>query len=297
MTFKTNESVSEHLRQIARIYEVRRETQRSIAFNRAADAILNYDQDITTLTDLCEIPNIGPSSAEVISQYLEKGSSQRFDDLNATTTNTVEFKLDLESFAEVGISALTALSLWNKHKIGNVDQLKNAIKSGSYENSEIAAKLGYISRSEIEDSVKDILRILDDIASYGLSSAAGSYRRERPYVKDLDFVVVANPQEVYDVLNSNGYNVLYGGDQKIRIKLDKLEADILVTTKSEWATALLYLTGSFEFNIKVRGRAKALGFTLNEHGLFDGDTKLDTPTEESILIKLLGQYIEPKSRI
>lgn len=296
MTIKTNESVGNHLRQIARMYELRRETQRSIAFNRAADAVSGFDEDVSTLTDHCVIPNIGPSSAFVIQQYLEKGTSDRYDDLSSKT-NTVELKLDLESFAAAGLNALVALGIWNRHKIGNIDQLKAAIKSGSFEEEAIVQKLGYVKTESVEASVSKLKTVLDDIASFGLCIVAGSYRRQRPFIKDLDFVIVANPAEVYQQLESSGYKVLHGGDQKIRIQLDTVEADVLVTTKDEWATAILYLTGSFEHNIKMRGVAKSKGMVLNEHGLFKDEVRIDTPTEESVFEALGIKFTEPKSRV
>lgn len=140
MALKTNEPIINHLREIAKIYGIRRETQRAIAFNRAADSLQASDQDVTELPDPTVLPNIGGSTAGVILEFLKTGTSTRYQDLEKTVPK-VELKLDLEDFSSVGINALTGLKLWKDHKIGNVAALKEAIKAGTITDENIIKKV------------------------------------------------------------------------------------------------------------------------------------------------------------
>lgn len=136
----TNESISEHLKEIARIYGIRKETQRAIAFNRAAEAVANFKDSVAVLEDLQSIPNVGGSSAAVIREFIDTGTSSRYQEIQKDLP-AVELTLDLESFTSNGVSALAALGLWKHHRIANFDQLKKALIDGKIDDPVLRAKL------------------------------------------------------------------------------------------------------------------------------------------------------------
>lgn len=138
-------------------------------------------------------------------------------------------------------------------------------------------------------------------------TVGGSYRREKEYIGDLDFIVPeSHYEEAVDKLSKN-FKVLSSGDYKSSFLLDeinKTQLDIIGVSPDEEAFQLLYLTGSKEFNIRMRAKAKSLGLLLNQTGLYRDGEFIPNPknssgiylTEQDIFRRLDIEYVEPKNR-
>lgn len=105
----------------------------------------------------------------------------------------------------------------------------------------------------------------------GLITVAGSLRRCRPEVGDVDILAVVPPAEVplvFAALNGLGGELVGGGASRVYAGIDGLHVDVVFTTAASWGAALMHCTGSKETNIIQRARANAVGLTLNEYGLW-----------------------------
>lgn len=144
----------------------------------------------------------------------------------------------------------------------------------------------------------------------------GSYRREKPFSSDIDVMIVSsneNAVEIFykalsDELDGKVYPYSKGKDKLSLIvdMTDLLESDTSYVYKidafrtlPEDATPMLiYSTGSKEFNISMRSKAKKLGYMLNQKGLFKDGKKIENLNSEEDYFTLLGMdYLEPKDRI
>lgn len=139
----------------------------------------------------------------------------------------------------------------------------------------------------------------------------GSYRRNKSYSRDIDIMLVSNNKE--DLVNYINYIkkklddiiVYSSGKDKISFVFKTLEtkgkyykADVFRTPKKYKAGMLLYSTGSKEFNIKMRYKAKLKGYILNQYGLYDrkNKTHYNIKSEKGIFKKLNMEYLEPDKR-
>jgi DNA polymerase/3'-5' exonuclease PolX len=140
----------------------------------------------------------------------------------------------------------------------------------------------------------------------------GSYRRHKPIMRDIDILFVANKKQTIEnyikYLEQNFKNNIWiyatGQDKAsliIRAFGKKYKVDIFITTPDNYYAMLLYTTGSKQNNIRMRAKARSLGYVLNQNGIFDKDTgkRIDKPTDnEKKLFSILElNYIEPEKRI
>ena len=128
---------------------------------------------------------------------------------------------------------------------------------------------------------------------------AGSIRREKPFVNDIDLVAIPSNQGqlIFEITQMGGTPILLG-EKLIRYQMPNITIDIYIATPETWATLLLIRTGSAGHNIKLCSLAKSRGMKLkaNGDGLFRNETRIAGDTEESIFKTLGLPYIEPRYR-
>jgi DNA polymerase (family X) len=132
------------------------------------------------------------------------------------------------------------------------------------------------------------------------AAVAGSYRRCRETVGDLDIVVAAPPRAGI-IERFVGYEdvaqVLARGSTRSSVVLKNgMQVDLRVVSEANYGAALMYFTGSKAHNIVLRGIAAGRGLKLNEYGLFEGTHRIAAKTEEEIYRRLDLPYIEPELR-
>lgn len=314
---KSNKGVAGHFNRLSSYYRIAGEAQKATTFGRVATAISELDSEVATYDfKVNKIYGVGGSSIKEIQQYLETGTSDRLKDLEARVSSRPP---DLESMRQVpGLSIVQALSLWKSTGAVNLNELAKHAQNGSIPDKELADRIMstagitvYTNRSDIEPVANYILQKLSELCVPGHCDFAGSMRRKKDKIKDLDFVVALLPQytpaDIYEMLKKNDWEVQYGGNQKIRVKVpynteDFIECDIVVTSKESYACAITYSTGSKEFNIAMRGRAKSIGWSLNQHCLSakseDGQIHERYPQTEQELFQILGmQWVAPEDRV
>jgi len=141
---------------------------------------------------------------------------------------------------------------------------------------------------------------------------AGSIRRRKPIVHDIDIVCIPENQGHFiQALKAMG-KIEMGGEKLIRVKLPSIMLDVYIASPSTWATLLLIRTGSKEHNIKLCSRAKSMGMKLHADGsglfrlqenfgifgpMAPREERIAGDTEQSIFEALKLQYLEPEKRI
>ncbi|HUP79496.1 MAG TPA: DNA polymerase/3'-5' exonuclease PolX, partial [Pirellula sp.] len=132
---------------------------------------------------------------------------------------------------------------------------------------------------------------------------AGSYRRGKETVGDLDMLVISNDTEsVMDHFASfsSMQEIMARGDTKMSIRVtDSFQVDLRVVAEKSWGAALQYFTGSKEHNVHLRGLAKSKGMKINEYGVFDAndETKMLAGEDEEAIYRLVGMpWVPPEMR-
>jgi DNA polymerase/3'-5' exonuclease PolX len=160
-----------------------------------------------------------------------------------------------------------------------------------------------ISYEEASEKVKELIGLFNFEFHYDLG---GSLRRKNFLIGDIDLLVEKRRyKSIIRILSKQNFDKLRQGDYECSYLIDQfnnIQLDVMTTNKIEYPFQLLYITGSKWFNIKVRKRAKELGYVLNQKGLFkDGHRKRfkgnqNFKTEEDILSFLGLEYVKPEDR-
>lgn len=126
------------------------------------------------------------------------------------------------------------------------------------------------------------------------AEVCGSIRRRKPEVKDIDILIDTDVSDFFDKLGQRQY----GGDSDSQIIVDGMKVDLRIVPPDAWPAAMIFLTGSSEFNIWLRTKAKKLNMKLNRYGLYHRDTGLPIPLleEKDVFHKLGLLWISPEER-
>jgi DNA polymerase (family X) len=320
------ERIAETLESIARLLELKGENPFKIrAYTNAAHIVETYAGDLAAaaLEDrLQEIEGIGASMAEKIAELIRTGRLEYFEKLRA------EFPPGLfELFELQGLGAKKIKALYEKLGVQSLATLEEACRAGrvaelpgfgpkSAENilRSLADRARHVGDFRLGDVAADAESLLEDLRAHDavlLLALAGSYRRRKEIVHDLDYIVsTQDPAAVsaYFVSHPMVGQVLAHGATKSSVRLvSGVQADLRVVTGEQYPFALNYFTGSKEHNIIMRQRALDRGWTLNEYRLAPAEVKKRGPkavspgpppidTEEDLYRALGLDYVEPELR-
>ncbi len=279
-------AIANTLEKIATLLELKNENVFKIrAYQNGARSIETFGGNISDLQNpetLAKIPGVGKAIAAVVIELAISGRSEYFEALRA------EYPADiLELFSLPGLGAKKVKALYEQLKISSIAQLKEACEtdrvaelpgfgkttqeklcraiadrvkhSGSFQLGQIAVEA---------ETLQDDLRALDDALHVCI---AGSYRRRKEIVRDLDFIVATKKPEMvskFFLEHPLVETIIAQGSTKMSVRLHSgIQCDLRVVAPDEYPFALNYFTGSKEHNIVVRNRALQRGWTLNEYRL------------------------------
>jgi DNA polymerase (family 10) len=264
------------------------------------------------LEGLQKIPSIGKAIALKIEEYIMTGKIKYYEELKATTPLNIDDFYDLE-----GIGPKTIKVLYDKLKIKDLSGLEKAASEGRLRNIQgfsqnkeetILKKIQIFKKGrdrhligEVYPIVKQIETHLSNVEGVKRVVAAGSFRRMKETVGDIDYVVVSDsPEKVMDyfVEMPEVDEVLGKGPSKTFVHLNNgMDADLLVVPEESFGSSLQYFTGSKEHGVAMRKVALAKGLHLNEWGIFDNDKKRVAGfTEEEVYQVLDLDWIPPEMR-
>lgn len=161
----------------------------------------------------------------------------------------------------------------------------------------------YRERHLLSDAILLAERLRDHLAEGGWTAeVAGSVRRSRETVGDLDFVLSVPEEDRAEVADHLAEHpeverILAAGDTKVTVRVvGGWQVDLRMVGEEELPAALHHFTGSKEHNIQMRSRAKEAGFRINEYGLFRGDERISVEDEEALFRALGLAYVPPELR-
>ncbi len=299
----TNVDIAAAFDQIADLLEMQGANQFRIrAYRNAARTIRELPEalaDIAADPDrkLTDLEGIGKDLAEKITTLLDTGSLPMLQELLAEIPASV-----LDLLRVPGLGPKRAAILHHELKIDTLDQLRTACEThrvrdlkGFGEKTETAIVQGLqiagqatqrMLWAEADQHAREILAYLRACPAVRRIEAAGSYRRGKETIGDLDFLVVAeDAAAVMDRLAAYSAvaEVLARGETKMSVRLGSgLQVDLRVVPAESFGAALQYFTGSKEHNIVLRGLAKDRGLKINEYGVFRGERPIAGRTEEDV---------------
>ena len=313
----TKDQVAASLREIGTILELNGENPfKCRAYLNAARTLETSPTDLTELvrTDrLGELPGIGDALREKITTLVNTGKLPYLEELRTTIPSGLLSLLDLP-----GLGPKKLRILRDQLKIESIESLTKACQDGRLASLD---GFGEKTATNLLDSIQrratysklhrlgtalpaaqSLLSHLRECPSVNQAEIAGSLRRGKEIVKDLDLIASSNkPKEVMKSFISapNVEKVIAHGETKSSVILaGGIPCDLRVVPPEVWPTALAHFTGSKEHNIALRQRAIDRGLHLSEWGLLKGKSK--TPLklkDEKDLHKALGlAFIPPELR-
>lgn len=285
------------------------------AYRKAALALENDDRSMTDIENVSKLKGIGKGTAAVIDELLKTGRSNLLEELVEQVPKGLIPLLNLP-----GLGGKKIAKLYQELNVTDIESLKqhcleNKVQElagfGKKTEEKILAAIEEAgNRPErlpiwfmlpIASHIEQQLSAMNDILQF---SRAGSLRRMKETIKDLDFIIATiNPASVRDQLMrlENISDVIASGDTKVSVVL-KYEYDVsvdfrLVDPKS-YATTLHHFTGSKNHNVKMRQLAKERGEKISEYDVENIETgEVLTFASEEEFFKHFGlQYIPPEMR-
>jgi DNA polymerase (family X) len=299
----TNHEIAAVFEQIADLLEFQGANSfRVRAYRNAARTIHDLPESAADIASdpqrsLTDVEGIGKDLAEKVATLVETGSLPMLEELMAEIPESV-----LAILRVPGLGPKRAAQLYRELKVATLDDLRAACEShkvqelkgfGAKMEAAILQGLGIASEAgqrilwiEADQHVQEILAHMTRCKAVEQIAAAGSYRRGKETVGDLDFLVITRDVEaVMDHLAGYGgvASMIGRGGTKMSLRLTAgVQVDLRAVPAESFGAALQYFTGSKEHNIVLRGRAKARGLKINEYGVFRGEQRIAGRTEEEV---------------
>lgn len=278
------EEIAAVFENIARLLELKGENPFKVrAYTHAARALETLSEPLETLISedrLTAVEGIGKATGEKIAELSTHGRLDYYDNLRE------EFPPDILTLFDIqGLGAKKIKALWDTLKIHSVTKLERACKDGSVAalpgfgektSANILKSIEHMRSHAGEFRYGDVAAIAEDLledlrghSGVNLAQIAGSFRRKKEIVRDLDFIVsTKQPEAVMEFFTTHPLveNVLAHGTTKSSVILKNgIQCDLRAVTGPEFPFALNYFTGSKEHNVRMRSRALSRGWSLNEY--------------------------------
>lgn len=347
----TNDALAEHLEQIARVMDLLGEDPfKSVAHARAARLVADLPQDIGALSkDRASVLALKGVGAKLADKFIEFCNTGRIAEHDALVAKVPPGLLKLMEIP--GLGPKTVRMLWQQAGVTDIPSLEKIIADGSILTlprmgekavEKIKSNIAFAKSTpqrlwvgRAYDVAEAILARVRAVPGVARAEAAGSLRRGKETVGDIDILVALAPgKESQAAAAGEAFRTAPGvmetlaaGESKSSVRVSlaldlgrwkpaegadatagpSIQADLRVLPESSWGAALMYFTGSKEHNVRLRERALAKGLTLSEWGLFPDDNEKTPPhtrgvkavagkTEEEVYKVLDLPYIPPEAR-
>jgi len=315
-----NADIAQAFEELADLLELRGENSfRVRAYRTGAKAILELSRPVKEIladasSSLQAVSGIGDTLAEKCQLLVETGKLPQLEELRSSTPPVL-----VQMTRIPGLGVKKAMLLQKELNIGSMEELKQACLE-----HKVRGLRGFAAKSEqqilegltIAAQVSERLRIdqverlvyrirahFNDCKAVEQLEFAGSFRRGKETVGDLDILVVSrDATAVMDHLERfpGRFSTIARGDTKLSIRVEsQFQVDLRVVPSQSFGAALQYFTGSKEHNVAIRSRARKMGLTANEYGIttLDGDRPVEFgATEEEFYQRLGLQWIPPELR-
>jgi DNA polymerase (family 10) len=304
-----NRTIADVFTEIADILEIQGENPfRVRSYRNSARTIADMSQSVEALfragENLEEIPGIGKSISEKIRELLTTGKSHSLEELRSQIPRGLTELLKLE-----GLGPKKVKVLYDELNVDSIDRLEKSAQAGRLRD---LAGMGIKTEEKILKSIEHyragmgrfklsvgfqyaeaLLRHLKGVPGVKRLDPAGSFRRRRETIGDLDILAICGKGcKVMDRFTGYGdvAEVLARGETKSSVRLKcGLQVDLRVLEEGSYGAALHYFTGSKAHNVAIRERAKEKGLKVSEYGVFRAkDEKRLSGAEEADVFKAVG---------
>ena len=312
-----NEEIASAFDEMADLLAIRGEENafRIRAYRRAAQVIRSLPHELAEMHDPKEwdaLPGIGTELAAKIAELLSTGTFGALEKLRRQVPQGVRELLNLPALGPVRVRAL-----FTKLNVHGVDDLRRALASGRL--SKLRG-FGPGIRAQVTEALaqapsgpatrvpfhvatqyaKPLKAFLESVPGVSRVEIAGSYRRGRDTIGDLDILVCAT-EDATPFKSLERYSDLRtlsaaGSTKASGVLRNGLQVDVRVLQPESYGAALHYFTGSRDHNIHIRRRAQQRGYKLSEYGLFRGKKRIAGSTEEGLFEALGLPWIPPELR-
>ncbi len=316
----TREDLAEVLEEIALLLELKNENPFKVrAYRQGADTVRSHDGDIVELAaknQLKGIKGIGDALRDKLHELASTGTLAFHQNLRAEFPEGLFSLFDLQ-----GLGPKKIMALYKELGVGSPDDLKAACEAGKVaglpgfgaktqakileaiaQHSSFADKFLLGAVSPVVEGILEMLRLHPEVTRVAV---AGSFRRAKETVHDIDFLVATKEPalvcEDFTTLPEVDSIIACGGTKaSVRLKTG-IQADLRAVSNKEFPFALQYFSGSKEHNVAIRSIALKKGLSLNEYGFTpaDPDLPVEIPEvdEEGDIYRALGlEYIPPEMR-
>jgi len=312
-----NQELSKIFNEIAEYLEMEGVPFKPYAYQKAAITLAALKDDVGEVYEkrgikgLKEIPGVGASIAQKIEEFLRTGKIEYYEEFKR------KMPVELDEIVKVeGVGPRKAKALFENLGVRNLQELEDAAKAhkiaplfgfGDKSEQNILEALEFLKRShgrfllgEILPAAQAVLERLKQLKEVEAIDTAGSLRRMKETIGDVDFLVISrDPQKVMDFFASlPGVVKVWGkGSTKSSVRLKEgFDMDLRVIPPESYGAALQYFTGSKDHNIELRKIAIDRGLKLSEYGLFQGPRMVAGKTEEEVYRALGMEWIPPEMR-
>ncbi len=312
--------MAEVFEEIALLMEIKGENPFKVrAYRTGAETVSSFPGDIVALAtanELTGIKGIGDALRDKLHELATTGKLEFYEKLRAEFPATIFELFDLQ-----GLGPKKVALLYKEVGVGSIEQLQEAITAGKLNKlagfgeksvqkleqalAYHASHAGVFRVEQVAHEVEDILSALREHPAVSRVQVAGSYRRGKETLGDLDFLVATpDPEAVMHFFTSQAWTaeIIANGVTKSSIRLTSgVQCDLRAVTNSQFPFALAYFTGSKEHNVALRSRALKYGWTLNEYRFAATSEASTAPPdqiyEEKDIYRALDlDYIEPELR-
>lgn len=315
-----NARIADIFDELADLLEFRGENPfRVRAYRNGAHAIRDLDESVATILadesrDLADLPGIGSTLAEKARTLVETGTLPQLESLREEIPDAVIAMVRIP-----GLGAKKAAALHRELNIDSLDALRAACEAGlvrqlkgfgakteetilaGIQIAQVASERIYWSAAH--ELAQSIQRHMQDCTAIQQMQWAGSYRRGRETVGDLDLLAVATDRQAamdhFEAYPDRSQTIARGEEKKIAIRVGKaFQVDMRLVDEQEFGAALQYFTGSKQHNVHLRRLAQAKGLKINEYGVFreSDQTRVGGATEQEVYAAVGLPWIPPELR-
>lgn len=288
------------------------------AYRNGAKAIRDLSDSVAELIeagmDLTTIDGIGSTLAEKSAVLVKTGNLPQLEKLRKEVPPTLR-----DIMLVPGVGAKKAMKMFLELQVADLPSLRAACEAGlvaSLKGFGVKTQQSILQNMQIAE--KAAQRLMIDQADYLVERLqahmkkcaavqridfAGSYRRGKETIGDLDMLVISDDNvAVMDHFATFPpiQETIARGDTKMSVRVtDSFQVDLRVVAEKSWGAALQYFTGSKEHNVRIRGLAKSKGMKINEYGVFDAndETKVLAGADEKSIYQMVGMpWVPPEMR-
>ncbi|WP_363467441.1 DNA polymerase/3'-5' exonuclease PolX [Halogeometricum borinquense] len=306
-----NDEVASLFEEFADLLDAKDVSYKPNTYRRAAENIREYPQPIEELADdgadaVGEIQGVGDAISAKVVEYFETGEIEELEELRA------ELPVEMATLTSVeGVGPKTVGKLYDALGITTLEELERAAEEeqirevkgfGPKTEANIRENIPFAREAQKRERLGNARPLADDVLAYlreadtvQAAEVAGSIRRWRDTIGDVDVLVAAESGDsVVETFTDwpAANTVIEAGPSKASVRSSGIRVDLRVVVPEEFGAALQYFTGSKDHNVALRNIAIEKDLKMNEYGVFDVSNVEDPETDQRAGEKIAGETEE-----